>query len=153
MIYDNDYYDLMALAEGYSAEDVDCFGGKYLLPMNEVVNLSGLKAYFGKGMKKANTLAKEANKLAKTDPDKAKKKYDEAINAYEDVKKDVRSKVRNDNIITWVFFKGWLDVAFQICSGESHEKFGDVLKSNTRDEVITAINMSIEGLKKKKAKL
>lgn len=33
MIYDNDYYDLMTLAEGYSAEDVDCFGGKYLLPM------------------------------------------------------------------------------------------------------------------------
>lgn len=28
MLYDNDYYDLMALAEGYSAEDVDCFGGK-----------------------------------------------------------------------------------------------------------------------------
>ena len=28
MFYDNDYYDLMALAEGYSAEDVDCFGGR-----------------------------------------------------------------------------------------------------------------------------
>lgn len=121
--------------------------------MNEVVNLSGLKAYFSKEMKEANVLAKEANKLAKDDPAKAKKKYDEAIKAYEDVKKDVRNKVRNDNIITWAFFKGWLDVAFQVCSGETHEKFGDVLKSNTRDEVIAAINISIEGLKKKKAKL
>lgn len=27
MFYDNDYYDLMALAEGYSAEDIECFGG------------------------------------------------------------------------------------------------------------------------------
>lgn len=31
MFYDNDYYDLMALAEGYSAEDVDCFGGMFFL--------------------------------------------------------------------------------------------------------------------------
>lgn len=27
MFHDNDYYDLMALAEGYSAEDIECFGG------------------------------------------------------------------------------------------------------------------------------
>ena len=151
MFYDNDYYDLIALAEGYSEEDIDCFGGKLLI--DEVVNISGLKAYFGKGMKEANGLAKEANKLAKDDPEKAKKKYDEAINAYEQVKKDVRDKVKNDNVFNWLLFKGWLDVAFQICSGESHESVGDSLKSNSRDEVITMINACISRLKKKKAKL
>lgn len=126
-------------------------GGKFLI--DEVANLSVLKVYFGKGMKEANSLAKEAKTLAKTDPEKAKRKYDEAIDAYKQVKKDVREKVRNDNIITWAFFKGWRDIAFQICSDEHHEKFGDILKSNSRDEVITAINMTINGLEKKKARL
>lgn len=146
-----DFYDLIALAEGYSEEDIECIGGKLLI--DEVANISAIKAFFGKGMKKANGLAKEANSLAKTDPEKAKKKYDEAIDAYEQVKKDVRENVRNDNIITWLFCKDLLDVAYQLSSGEHHEKLGDIFKSNSRDEVITVINIIISSLKKKKAKL
>ena len=55
MIYDNDYYDLMALAEGYSAEDVDCFGGNVLL---EVVNMSAAKQLLSKEMSDCKKLHK-----------------------------------------------------------------------------------------------
>lgn len=49
-------------------------------------------------MKNANSLAKEANKLAKSDPEKAKKKFDEAIDAYEQVKKNVHTEVKDDTV-------------------------------------------------------
>lgn len=150
MIYDNDYYDLMALAEGYSAEDVDCFGGDVLL---EVVSISAMKAYFSKEMKDAKAVVKEADKLAKTDPKAAKKKYDEAIKSYEQIKKDVRDKVKDDNLVLWFFTKGWLDALYAANSGEQHDTISDKLKSTSRDEIIYVINASISNLKKKKAKL
>lgn len=150
MCYDNDYYDLMALAEGYSAEDIECFGGDVLL---EVVNMSAMKAYFSKEMKNAKAIAKEADKLAKTDPNAAKKKYNEAIAIYEQFKKDVRSKVKDDNLIAWFFTKGWLDALYQASSGEQHVSITDKLKSTSRDEIIYVINVAIDKLKKKKAVL
>lgn len=66
--------------------------------LDEVVNISGVKTFFSKGMKNANSLAKEANKLAKSDPEKAKKKFDEAIDAYEQVKKNVHTEVKDDTV-------------------------------------------------------
>lgn len=150
MFYDNDYYDLMALAEGYSAEDVDCFGGDVLL---EVVNISAMKAYFSKEMKNAKVIVKEADKLAKSDPEAAKMKYDKAINAYEQIKKDVRNKVKDDNLVLWFFTKGWLDALYQANSGEQHDTINDKHKSTSRDEIIYVINVAISNLKKKKAAL
>lgn len=150
MFYDNDYYDLMALAEGYSAEDVDCFGGDVLL---EVVSISAMKAYFSKEMKDTKAIVKEADKLAKSDPEAAKMKYDKAIDAYEQIKKDVRDKVKDDNLVLWFFTKGWLDILYAANSGEQHDTISDKLKSTSRDEIIYVINASISNLKKKKAKL
>lgn len=150
MSYDNEYYDLIALAEGYSEEDVECFGGDVLL---EVVSISAMKAYFSKEMKDAKAIVKEADKLAKSDPKAAKMKYDKAIDAYEQIKKDVRDKVKDDSLVLWFFTKGWLDVLYAANSGEQHDTISDKLKSTSRDEIIYVINTSISNLKKKKAKL
>lgn len=103
-------------------------------------------------MKNANSLAKEANKLAKSDPEKAKKKFDEAIDAYEQVKKNVHTEVKDDTVFNWLF-KAPLDIAFQAVSDEHLDSVKDGFKNNSRDKVIAVLNSIIGILKMKKAKL
>lgn len=150
MFYDNDYYDLMALAEGYSAEDVDCFGGDVLL---EVVNMSAAKQLLSKEMSDCKKLHKEAKKLAKNDPEAAKKKYDEAIKAFENLKTAVRTKIKDDNMLKYVSFASFGDLWHQASSGYSHDSMKDAAKDYSKDTVCGIINGMINKLKKEKAKL
>lgn len=150
MFYDNDYYDLMALAEGYSAEDVDCFGGDVLL---EMVNMSAIKATYSKEMKDCKRMGKEAIKLAKKDPEAAKKKFDEAIKAYEDLKKSVRSKIKDDNMATFIFGANISDLWYQTYSGQAYNSKEEQVKNYSKDAVCGMINDAINYLKKEKAKL